>query len=140
MARAKRPSNRFSTQGKDRSFKGVVEGVGASDAFGNSAVPGLRGEGCRPLQRDGQAGRAKPVRLARHLFTRSILSPLGWAESSPAVRCCRIRSSLTSDVAHAGQVTGVGPTLGKHTFEVLHELLGYDTETIVDLAAAEILE
>ncbi len=39
-----------------------------------------------------------------------------------------------------GQVTGAGPTLGQHTFEVLHDLLGYDTDHIADLAAAEILE
>ncbi|MFT7600572.1 MAG: crotonobetainyl-CoA:carnitine CoA-transferase CaiB-like acyl-CoA transferase [Acidimicrobiales bacterium] len=39
-----------------------------------------------------------------------------------------------------GQVSGAGPTLGQHTFEVLNELLGYDTDRIADLAAAEILE
>ena len=39
-----------------------------------------------------------------------------------------------------GVVTAAGPTLGQHTFEVLQDLLGYDTDRIADLAAAEILE
>ena len=39
-----------------------------------------------------------------------------------------------------GHVTAAGPTLGQHTFEVLHDLLGYDTDRIAGLAAAEILE
>jgi crotonobetainyl-CoA:carnitine CoA-transferase CaiB-like acyl-CoA transferase len=39
-----------------------------------------------------------------------------------------------------GHVTSAGPTLGQHTFEVLQELLGYDTDRIADLAGAEILE
>jgi benzylsuccinate CoA-transferase BbsF subunit len=33
-----------------------------------------------------------------------------------------------------------GPCLGEHTFEVLHDLLGYDVDAIADLAAAELLE
>jgi crotonobetainyl-CoA:carnitine CoA-transferase CaiB-like acyl-CoA transferase len=33
-----------------------------------------------------------------------------------------------------------GPCLGEHTFEVLHDLLGYDEDRIADLAAAEVLE
>jgi benzylsuccinate CoA-transferase BbsF subunit len=32
------------------------------------------------------------------------------------------------------------PTLGQHTFEVLHDILGYDEDRIADLAAAEVLE
>jgi crotonobetainyl-CoA:carnitine CoA-transferase CaiB-like acyl-CoA transferase len=39
-----------------------------------------------------------------------------------------------------GRITGAGPTLGQHTFEVLHDLLGYDTDRIAELAAAEVLE
>ena len=33
-----------------------------------------------------------------------------------------------------------GPCLGEHSFEVLHDLLGYDVDHIADLAAAELLE
>ncbi|MCP5028434.1 MAG: CoA transferase [Actinomycetia bacterium] len=46
-----------------------------------------------------------------------------------------IRMSRTPAV-----VTAAGPTLGQHTFEVLGDLLGYDTDRIADLAAAELLE
>ncbi|MDH3681668.1 MAG: CoA transferase [Acidimicrobiia bacterium] len=37
-------------------------------------------------------------------------------------------------------LTDAGPTIGQHTFEVLHETLGYDTDRIAELAAAELLE
>ncbi|MGE0136905.1 MAG: CoA transferase [Ilumatobacteraceae bacterium] len=33
-----------------------------------------------------------------------------------------------------------GPCLGEHTFEVLHDLLGYELDHIAELAAAELLE
>jgi crotonobetainyl-CoA:carnitine CoA-transferase CaiB-like acyl-CoA transferase len=33
-----------------------------------------------------------------------------------------------------------GPCLGEHSFEVLHDFLGYDVDHIADLAAAELLE
>ena len=32
------------------------------------------------------------------------------------------------------------PTLGQHTFEILTEILGYDTDRVAELAAAEVLE
>lgn len=32
------------------------------------------------------------------------------------------------------------PTLGQHAFEILTEILGYDTDRVADLAAAEVLE
>jgi crotonobetainyl-CoA:carnitine CoA-transferase CaiB-like acyl-CoA transferase len=32
------------------------------------------------------------------------------------------------------------PTLGQHTFEILQDILGYDSDRIADLAAAEVLE
>ena len=38
------------------------------------------------------------------------------------------------------EVTGAGPTLGQHTYEVLTELLGYDVDRVAELAAAELLE
>lgn len=38
------------------------------------------------------------------------------------------------------RVPTAGPTLGQQTFEVLNELLGYDTDRIAELAAAEILD
>ena len=37
-------------------------------------------------------------------------------------------------------LTDAGPTIGQHTFEVLSETLGYDTDRIADLAASELLE
>ena len=37
-------------------------------------------------------------------------------------------------------VTSGGPTFGEHTFEILTETLGYDTDRIAELAAAELLE
>jgi benzylsuccinate CoA-transferase BbsF subunit len=37
-------------------------------------------------------------------------------------------------------LTDAGPTIGQHTFEVLTETLGYDTDRIADLAASELLE
>lgn len=38
------------------------------------------------------------------------------------------------------QLATAGPTLGQHTFEVLTDLLGYDSDRIAGLAAAEVLE
>ena len=37
------------------------------------------------------------------------------------------------------QVTYGGPTLGEHTFDILTEVLGYDSDRIADLAVAELL-
>jgi crotonobetainyl-CoA:carnitine CoA-transferase CaiB-like acyl-CoA transferase len=37
-------------------------------------------------------------------------------------------------------VSAGGPTFGEHTYEILSEVLGYDSEHIADLAAAEVLE
>jgi crotonobetainyl-CoA:carnitine CoA-transferase CaiB-like acyl-CoA transferase len=39
-----------------------------------------------------------------------------------------------------GNVTAAVPMVGQHTFEILSEILGYDTDAIADLAAAEVLE
>jgi crotonobetainyl-CoA:carnitine CoA-transferase CaiB-like acyl-CoA transferase len=37
-------------------------------------------------------------------------------------------------------VSRAAPPLGEDTFDVLHELLGYDADHIAELAAAEVLE
>ena len=47
---------------------------------------------------------------------------------------CRTRMSRTPPVVRRG-----GPCLGEDNFEVLTEFLGYDTDRIADLAAAEVL-
>lgn len=39
-----------------------------------------------------------------------------------------------------GEVTHAGPVFGEHTFEVLTENLGYDSDRIAELAIAELLE
>lgn len=39
-----------------------------------------------------------------------------------------------------GSYDWAGPTYGEHTFEVLHDILGYDEDRIADLAIAEALE
>ena len=39
-----------------------------------------------------------------------------------------------------GEVTHAGPVLGEHTFEILTEHLGYDSDRIAELAIAELLE
>ena len=48
---------------------------------------------------------------------------------------CRTRMSRTPATVQRG-----GPCLGEDTFEILTEVLGYDTERIADLAAAQVLE
>ena len=37
------------------------------------------------------------------------------------------------------QVTYGGPTLGEHTFDILTDVLHYDSDRITDLAVAELL-
>jgi crotonobetainyl-CoA:carnitine CoA-transferase CaiB-like acyl-CoA transferase len=66
----------------------------------------------------------------------------GWTVNAPHPTMGRIpvgsppiRMSRTP-----AQVTGAGPTLGQHTYEVLTELLGYDADRVAELAAAELLE
>ncbi|MGD9751073.1 MAG: CoA transferase [Acidimicrobiia bacterium] len=51
------------------------------------------------------------------------------------VEATRFRLSRTP-----GRPRRSAPLLGEHTFEVLHELLGYDGDRIAELAAAEVLE
>ena len=37
-------------------------------------------------------------------------------------------------------ITHGGPTFGEHSFEILTDVLGYDTDRIAELAGAELLE
>lgn len=48
---------------------------------------------------------------------------------------CRTRMSRTPATVQRG-----GPCLGEDTFEILTDVLGYDTERIAELAAAQVLE
>ena len=56
-------------------------------------------------------------------------------QGTTVVEASRFRLSRTPAV-----ITHGGPTLGEHTFEVLHDVLGYDADRVADLAAAELLE
>ncbi len=56
-------------------------------------------------------------------------------QETTVVEGTRFIMSRTPAVFRSG-----GPTFGEHTFEVLSETLGYDTDRIAELAAAELLE
>ena len=57
------------------------------------------------------------------------------AQGTTVVEGSRFQLSRTPARVERG-----APVIGEHTWEVLTELLGYDSERVVDLAAAELLE
>ncbi|WP_420623637.1 CoA transferase [Candidatus Poriferisodalis sp.] len=62
-----------------------------------------------------------------------------WAPHQYARRTIVDAVPYTLSAAHNG-FDWAGPTYGEHAFEILSDLLGYDTDRIADLAVAEALE
>jgi crotonobetainyl-CoA:carnitine CoA-transferase CaiB-like acyl-CoA transferase len=87
-------------------------------------VPAHRVQDSRDCYEDPQ------LRHRRHFLT----VPHAY-QGSTVIEGPRLRLSATPACPSRG-----APTLGEHSWEVLHDILGYDDDRIADLAAAEVLE
>ena len=81
------------------------------------------------------SGRTVTIQHEGYAVSLTHLGEISVSKGMTVVEGTRFQMSRTPAV-----VTRGGPTFGEHTFDVLTETLGYDSDRIAELAIAELLE